>query len=76
MNDLCKSELIRLLSEPSETVTNIEMQNAYESFIRKIITLNNSENNYHEVYRMLNITRVELIGLELLYQYEQGEKCA
>lgn len=76
MNDLCKSELIRLLSESSQTVTNIEMQNAYESFIRKIITQNHSENNYHEVYRMLNITRIELIGLELLYQYEQGKKCA
>lgn len=76
MNDLCKSELFRLLSEPSQTVTNVEIQSAYECFIRKIVTLNHSENNNHEVYRMLNITRVELIGLELLYQYEQGEKCA
>ena len=74
MNELLKTRLFSLLSEPSQ-VANQEMQNAYGDFMKQMRIVCQSEQNYSEVFRMLNITRAELVFIELLYRHEQGEKC-
>lgn len=69
------SRLFSLLSEPSQ-VTNEEMQNAYGCFMEQVkTTVSQSESNHSEVFRILNNTRIELVFIESLNQYEQGEKC-
>lgn len=74
MNDLCKAEFFFLLKGNSQTVTNEEMQNAYGCFMEQLKTVSQSEQNYSETFRMLNITRVELVFIETLYRHEQGGK--
>lgn len=74
MNELLREGLISLLSESSQ-VANEEMQNAYECFMEQLKTVSQSENN-SEVFRMLNITRIELVSVRTLHRYEQGKKCA
>ena len=74
MNDLLRERLFSLLSESSQ-VTNEEIQNAYGCFMEQLRTVSQSEQDYSEVFRMLNITRVELVSLKPLYRHEQGEKC-
>ena len=34
-------------------------------------TVSQSDNTYSEIYRILNDTRIELVFLQTLYQYEQ-----
>jgi len=75
MDILIKGRLFSLLSEPS-SITNEEMQNAYECFVEQVKNVSQSEKNYSEIYRILSITRIELVSLQSLYQYGQGEKCA
>jgi len=75
MNELLKTELFSLLSESSQTSTNEEMQNAYECFMEQLRTVSQSEQDYSKIYRMLNITRVELIFIESFCRHEQGKKC-
>lgn len=74
-NDLLKTKLFSLLSESSQ-VTNQEMQNAYGGFMEQVENTSQSEQIWDEIYRKLNLTRIELVSMELLYQYGQGEKCA
>ena len=62
MNDLSKTRIIILLTDSSQKVTDTEMQDAYDEFIRCIATIGNSKDNSN-IFRMLN-------------QCEQGEKCA
>jgi hypothetical protein len=69
------SRLFGLLSEPSQEVTNEQIQNAYGHFVEQVEAVSQSENNYAEIYRMLNNTRIELVFLQTLYRYGQGEKC-
>lgn len=76
MNDLLRERLFSLLSESLQKVTNEEMQSAYECFMKGVETVSQSEKSYFEIYRMLNITRIELVGIESLHRYGQGEKCA
>ena len=45
MNDLLKMKFFRLLSETSQTVTNAIMQNAYEEFVKQIVTISSSEDS-------------------------------
>lgn len=73
MNELLRERLIRLLSEPTQ-VTNKEMQNAYECFIKRVETVSKSENDYSEIYQILNATRIELVAVQALHRYGQGEK--
>ncbi|WP_348524229.1 hypothetical protein [Parabacteroides sp. PH5-8] len=76
MNELLKTKLFNLLVEPSQESANQEMKSAYESFmeqLRKIVS--QPETDYSEVFRMLNITRIELVSIKTLHQYGQGEKC-
>lgn len=75
MNDLLKERLISLLSEPSQ-VANKEMQSAYECFMEQLKTVSQSETDYSEIFRMLHITRIELISVRTSHRYEQGKKCA
>lgn len=75
MNEFLKTKLIGLLSDTSP-VTNEEMQSAYVHFMEQLGTVSQSAPDYSEVFRMLNITRVELVFLESLHQYGQGKKCA
>ncbi len=75
MNELLKGRFFSLLSESSQEVTNEEMQNAYGCFMKGVETVSQSAKGYSEIYRMLNITRIELVGIESLHRYEQGGKC-
>lgn len=76
MDKILKLKLFRLLSESSLKVTNEEMQNAYGCFMEQVRAISQSEQNYSETFRILNITRIELVFIESLYQYGQGEKYA
>ena len=51
------------------------MQDAYENFVKQIVTISNSE-DYTHIFRMLNLTRIEIAPLKGLYQDGQGGKCA
>ena len=75
MNDLSKTRIIILLTDSSQKVTDTEMQDAYDEFIRYIATIGNSKDNSN-IFRMRNLTRIEIAPLKELYQCEQGEKCA
>ena len=75
MNELLKMKFFELLSKTSQEVTNTEMQDAYENFVKQIVTISNSE-DYTHIFRMLNLTRIEIAPLKGLYQDGQGEKCA
>jgi TnpA family transposase len=73
MSDLLQTRLFRLLSESSQ-ITNEEIKNAYDCFMEKVKTICLSENNHSEIFRTLNITRIELVFLQSLCRYEQGKK--
>lgn len=73
MNDLLQMRLFGILSEPSPA-TNEEMKSAYECFTEQIRTVSQSGKDFPEVFRMLDNPRIELVFLESLYRYEQGEK--
>ena len=75
MNDWLKTRFLTLLADTSQELINTEMKNAYEEFIMQIVTISNSE-DYSYIFRMLNLTRIEIAPLKELYQYGQGEKCA
>ncbi|WP_370457810.1 hypothetical protein [Dysgonomonas sp. 216] len=75
MNDLVKAKFFSLLSETSQ-VTNKEMQKAYECFMEQLRTVSQSETDYFEIYRILSITRIELVSVRTHHRYGQGEKCA
>lgn len=75
MNDLLKMRFFTLLADTSTEVINVEMKDAYEEFVKQIVTISNSE-DYAYIFRMLNLTRIEIAPLKELYQYEQGGKCA
>lgn len=75
MNELSRERLISLLADDSQQVTNKEMQSAYGCFMEQINEVSQSEKTYSEIFRMLNIIRVELVSIETLYQYGQGGKC-
>jgi len=77
MNDLLKTEFFSLLAESSlATATNHEMRQAYETFLKEVETLNQSETDFKTIFRILNITRIKFRTLQLQILCEQGEKCA
>lgn len=76
MNALLSTELFNLLAENCLKVSNNEMKTAYETFVKKIETLNQSETDFQTIFRILNITRIEFRTLQLQILCEQGEKCA
>ena len=53
-----------LLADTSQEVINTEMQDAYEDFVKQIVTISHSE-DYTHVFRMLNLTRIEIAGGEI-----------
>ena len=78
MIDLLRTKFFILLADTSQEVINKEMQDAYEDFVKQIVTISNSEDYTHvfRVFRMLNLTRIEIAPLKGLYQDGQGEKYA
>lgn len=74
MNELLKTKLFSLLTESSQ-VTNEEIENAYGCFTEHMKAVSQSEQDYSETFRMLNLTRIELVFIES-HRYEQGEKCS
>ena len=78
MNDLLRTRFFILLADTSQEGINTEMQDAYEDFVKQIVTISNSEDYTHvfRVFRMLNLTRIEIAPLKGLYQDGQGEKYA
>ena len=75
MNDLLRTRFFILLADTSQEIINTEMQDAYGEFVKHIVAISNSE-DYSYIFRMLNLTRIEIAPLEELYQCGQGEKCA
>ena len=75
MNDLLKMRFFTLLADTSTEVINVEMKDAYEEFVKQIVTISNSE-DYVYIFRMLNLTRIEIAPLKELYLYGQGGKYA
>ena len=75
MNDLLRTRFFILLADTSQEIINTEMQDAYGEFVKHIVAISNSE-DYSYIFRMLNLTRIEIVPLKELYQYGQGEKCA
>ena len=74
MNDLLKTRFFILLANASQEVINTEMKDAYVDFIKQIVTISNSK-DYSYIFRMLNLTRIEIVPLKELYQFGQGGKC-
>lgn len=75
MDELLQGRLFSLLAEPSQEVTNEEIENAYGCFMEHIRLVSQPENNHSETFRTLNISRIELAHLQTIFRYEQGEKC-
>lgn len=75
MNDYLQTRLFSLLSEPSQEVTNKEMQNAYEDFVEQMSAFNHSETDCLKAFRILNFTRIEFDSLGSSSLYGQGKKC-
>lgn len=75
MNEHLNTRLFSLLAESSLKVTNQEMQQAYDNFVTDVLTLNQSETDFSEVFRSLNLTRIEFQSLQAQILYEQGGKC-
>lgn len=63
MNDLLRTRFFILLADTSQEVINTEMQDAYEDFVKQIVTISNSE-DYTHIFRMLNLTRIEIAPLK------------
>ena len=76
MDQLAKPELFYLLEESRLTATNREMQQAYETFVKEVKILNQSETDFKTIFRKLNITRIEFKTLQAQILCEQGKKCA
>lgn len=75
MNDLLKTRLFSLLANTSP-VANEEIKNAYVEFTEKVKTQAQSETDYTQLFRTLNLTRIEFKTLQTQILYEQGGKCA
>lgn len=73
MTDFLKTKFFMLLTETSSIVPNDEMQNAYEEFIKYIVTTSNS-GDYSSVFRSLNFIRIEIVFTEESYQYKSEKK--
>ena len=76
MNDPLQIELFSLLAKNLQEVSNDEMKNAYESFVREVEIFNQSETDYLTILRTLSFTRIEFKTLQTQILCEQGEKCA
>lgn len=74
MENLLKSKLFSLLSDSSQ-ITNEEVQRAYGDFTEQVKAINLSENDYVKVFRILNLSRIELDSLCASPLYGQGKKC-
>lgn len=75
MNDFKTLKLFTLLCEASPKTTNEKLRNAYEDFLAKVKLFSETESDFSEIYRMLNLTRIEFVYSQSYTQYEQGEKC-
>ena len=74
MNDLLNKKFFRLLSESSQ-VSNEVMQVAYDAFIKGIIEISSSEEDYSKVFRLLNHSRIELDSLKISPLLASGGGC-
>jgi hypothetical protein len=74
MNGLLNQKFFRLLSESSQ-VSNEVMQVAYDAFIKGIIEISSSEEDYSKVFRLLNHSRIELDSLKISPLLESGGGC-
>jgi hypothetical protein len=75
MNELLKTRFVNLLVEPSQKVSNEEMQRTYGEFVKHVEAVSRSDDK-PTIFRMLNLTRIEITHLEALSRHEQGKKCA
>ena len=76
MDYLLTTKLFNLINEQSHLNNQTEFESAYEELIEQVKSITGINNNYIEVIRFLNLTRIEFIILEAFPLSEQGEKCA
>lgn len=74
MDKIINTKLFSLLTETSP-VTNEEIQNAYGCFTEHMKAVSQSEINHSELFRTLNLTRIEFDSLGSSPLYGQGGKC-
>ncbi len=74
MMEIIQTRFFSLLTEPSQEVTNKEIQNAYAQFTAHMEAVSNSD-GYTNIFRTLNVSRIEMAHLQTVYRYELGEKC-
>lgn len=74
MNELLNMHFFGLLAENSQEVSTQEMKNAYAQFTASMEAISKSD-DYTNIFRTLNVSRIEVVHLQTVYQYEQGEKC-
>lgn len=72
MNDLLKTRFFILLADSSKEVINTEMKDAYEEFIKQIVTISYSE-DYSHIFRTLNLTRIEIAPLKSYINASRGK---
>lgn len=73
MNDLTRTKFFILLTRNSQEVANEEMRNAYVGLLKEINNLNQSEIDYSNVYRELNLTRIEFVYLQYTFNTSRGK---
>lgn len=76
MKQLLNLELFSLLADSSKEESNDEIRSAYEVFLEHVKTLNQSDRDHFIIFRILNLTRIELQSLQTQILCEQGKKCA
>lgn len=74
MNNLSQTGHFNLLIERSLPTTQ-QMHQAYDPFVKKVLTLNQTETDFQTIFRTLNITRIEFKTLQRKILCEQGKKC-
>ncbi len=73
MNNILHTGLFSLLAE-SWQVTPAEMQDTYKDFTTQIRDICQSEKDCLNLFRQLNVARIEFMALQTFTEYGQGRK--
>ena len=72
MNDLLRTSFSSYWLIPHKKLLTQKCKMLMKIFVKQIVTISNSE-DYTHIFRMLNLTRIEIAPLKGLYQDGQGE---
>lgn len=74
MNDLITTRLFNLIVEESPIQSPNEIKSAYEEFIKQIKYIIETGENYIDIVRTLNYTRIEFVTLDILSLNDNKKK--